>query len=145
MELGAVADSRQQLADHIYTPWWYHPLLGALCGVVLLAIGDSFDRGMFVLPFAVLGIIGLGPLYRHLSGVDLSGVNAPTGGRRGRFNLAAVLVCFSVCFAASYFLGRELSWAWAPWVLAGAMVLTTTIAGRAYDGSIRAQVRGPQS
>lgn len=144
-ELAAVAASRQKLADRLYTPWWYHPLLGGFVGLLLLAIGNSFGRDLLILPIAVFGIVGLGPLYRKISGIDLYGPHAPDGGPTGRAILAILLASFVVCAACSYLLGRELGWAWAPWTLAAVILVATTLAGRAYDERLRAQVRGPQS
>lgn len=143
-QLAAVSASRHKLAERLYTPWWYHPLLGSLFGSVLLVIGNVVGRGLFILPIAVLGIAGLGPLYRRMSGIDLYGPHAPDGGRAGRAILGALLAGLAVSGACSYALGRELGWGWAPWTLAGIVVVATTFAGRAYDEQLRAQVRASQ-
>jgi len=143
--LAAVTASTQKLADRIYTPWWYHPALGGFIGLLLLATGDVFDRDFVILPIAAVGIISLGPLYRRISGINLYGPHAPDGGPTGRAILAILVAALTTSAACSYLLGRELGWTWAPWILAVVMPIGTTLAGRAYDEQLRAQVRASQA
>ena len=142
-ELAAVSASRQKLAERIHTPWWYHPALGTLAGLLVLVIGGSIGYGLVVMPLILLGTFGLGFLYRHLSGVDLRGPNAPDGGKRGRVILTIFVTSLVVCSAVAYLLGQEFGLGWAPWVLAAVALTTSIMAGRAYDGSLRTQLRGP--
>ena len=144
-ELAAVSASRRKLAERIYTPWWYHPALGALAGLLVLASGGSIGYGLVVMPLILLGAFGLSLLHRHLSGVELRGPTAPDGGRRGRVVLTIFVISLVVCGAFAYLLARELGLSWAPWALAAVALTTTITAGRAYDGSIRAQLRGSNS
>ena len=144
-ELAAVSASRRKLAERIHTPWWYHPALGVLAGLLVLVIGGSIGYGLIVMPLILLGTFGLGFLYRHLAGVDLRGPKAPDGGKRGRVILTIFVTSLAVCGAFAYLLGHEFELGWAPWVLAAVALTTTITAGRAYDGSLRTQLRGPNS
>ena len=110
-----------------------------------MVIGGSIGYGLIVMPLILLGTFGLGFLYRHLAGVDLRGPNAPDGGKRGRVILTIFVTNLAVCGAFAYLLGREFGLGWAPWVLAAVALTTTITAGRAYDCSLRTQLRGPNA
>lgn len=137
-----VAAARRRLADRLYTPWWYHPVLGLLLGLLVLQLGGVLGRpAMFLLPVPVLGIIALGRIYRRLSGIDLYGDEAPDGGQRGR-SLLAVYVCgLIICFAAGFVLSHQLGIAWTAWAIAALLVVGTVVVGRRYDGLLRAHIR----
>lgn len=140
--LDEVAAARRRLAERLYTPWWYHPALGLLLGLLVLQLSGVLGRpAMFLLPVPVLGIIVLGRIYRRLSGIDLYGDGAPDGGQRGR-SLLAVYVCgLIICFAAGFVLGNRLGIAWTAWAIAALLVVATVVVGRRYDDLLRAQVR----
>lgn len=141
--LDEVAAARRRLAERLYTPWWYHPVLGLLLGTLVLQVGGALGRpAMFFIPVPVLGIIVLGRIYRRLSGIDLYGNEAPDGGRRGR-SLLAIYVCgLIICFAIGFLLGNQLGIAWTSWVIAALLVVGTVVVGRRYDSLLRAQLRG---
>lgn len=143
--LAAAAEARQKLAERISTPWWYHPALGLLMGLLILAVGGSIGNGLVVLPLVLVGTFGLGLLYRNLSGVDLRRPNAPDGGKRGRAMLAIVLATLVTSCALSYLLGHEFDLQQAPWILAAVALVVIVVAGRAYDNSLRSQLREPNS
>lgn len=140
--LHEVATARRRLAERLYTPWWYHPVLGLLLGTLVLQLGGALGRpAMFLIPVLVLGIIVLGRIYRRLSGIDLYGNEAPDGGQRGR-SLLAIYVCgIIICFATGFLLGNQLGIAWTPWVIAAILVAGTVVVGRRYDGLLRTQLR----
>src|SRR5665647_896637 len=54
-QLALIAETRARLADRLVTPWWYHLSLGALMGVLVLAIGQAGaclgDQGELLLRF----------------------------------------------------------------------------------------------
>ncbi|WP_166789944.1 MULTISPECIES: hypothetical protein [unclassified Cryobacterium] len=143
--LAAAAEARLKLAERISTPWWYHPALGLLMGLLVLAVGGSIGKGLVVLPLVLVGTLGLGLLYRNLSGVDLRGPHAPDGGKRGRALLAIVLATLIASCVLSYLFGHEFGIGQAPWILAAVALVVTVVAGRAYDNSLRAQLRDPNS
>ncbi|MBO0596270.1 hypothetical protein I2485_00545 [Nesterenkonia sp. E16_7] len=140
--LDAVATARRRLAERLYTPWWYHPVLGLLLGTLVLQLGGVLGRpAMFLIPVPVLGIIVLGRIYRRLSGIDLYGDEALDGGQSGRSLLAIYVSGITICFAAGFLLGNQLGIAWTPWVIAAILVVGTVVVGRRYDGLLRTQLR----
>ncbi|HIX00088.1 MAG TPA: hypothetical protein H9871_08070 [Candidatus Nesterenkonia stercoripullorum] len=144
--LDEVAAARRRLADRLYTPWWYHPVLGLLLGLLILQLGGVLGRpAVLLMPVPVLGIIALGRIYRRLSGIDLYWADAPDGGQRGR-SLLAVYVCgVIVCFAAGFVLSHQLGIAWTAWAISALLIVGTVVVGRRYDGLLRAQIRSAAS
>lgn len=141
--LDAVSASRRSLAEQLYTPWWYHPALGTLVGLLQLQIGGALGTtGLYLTALPALGIVALALVYRRLSGIDLSGANAPDGGTRGRITTVLLMGGLLVCLALS-FLGGRLGWAWVPWALAGLVLVAVVVVGRAYDEMLRADLRTP--
>lgn len=140
--LHEVATARRRLAERLYTPWWYPPVLGLLLGTLVLQLGGALGRpAMFLIPVPVLGIIVLGRIYRRLSGVDLYGNTAPDGGQPGRSLLAIYASGIIICFATGFLLGNQLGITWASWVIAAILVVGTVVVGRRYDGLLRTQLR----
>lgn len=141
--LDEVAAARRRLAERLYTPWWYHPVLGLLLGCLVLQLGGVLGRpAMFLIPVPVLGIVVLGRIYRCLSGIDLYGDDAPDGGEHGRSLLALYACGLIICFAAGFLLGNQLGISWAAWTIAALLVVGTVVVGRRYDSLLRTQIRG---
>jgi hypothetical protein len=139
--LDEIRAARRRLAERLYTPWWYHPVLGLLLGILVLQIGGVFGwAGVLVTPVPVLGVFALGRIYRRLSGIDLYGTDAPDGDRRGRAVLAAYIYSLIMCFTATFLLSHHIGVAWAPWVFAVLVATGTVVLGRIYDGLLRAQL-----
>lgn len=140
--LDEVTAARRRLAERLYTPWWYHPVLGLLLGLLVLQLGGVLGRpAMFLMPVPILGIIVLGRVYRRLSGIDLYGDEAPDGGQRGRSLLALYVCGLIICFATGFVLSNRLDIAWPAWAIAALLIVGTVIVGRHYDGLLRAQLR----
>ncbi|GAA2038831.1 hypothetical protein GCM10009720_19080 [Yaniella flava] len=140
----AVAGARSELADKIYTPWWYHPTLGVLVGLTALLLGKTFGTvGIFLGTLPVLGMVGLAFTYRRLSGVDLIGEYAVTGRAKGRRLLRLLAIVVGIILITSPVLGSLLGLNWAPWILAIIAVVLISILGRAYDRTLRAELREP--
>ena len=75
--LQAVAAARRAAADRLVTPWWYHPVLGALFAgyAVSIALGNAWVLlGGIVVFFAGLAL--LVSAYRRKTGIWLSGFQA---------------------------------------------------------------------
>src|SRR5690625_5275783 len=141
--LATIADARERLAEKLYTPWWYHPVLGTLLGILILQVGDLFGNlGLVLIPVPVLAVVGLGRLYRWLSGIDLYGPESPDGGQSGRALLAIYVFGVFGCIALAFGLGHQLGHRWSTWILAALVVVSTVVVGRVYDGMLRAQLRG---
>lgn len=136
------AAARGRLADQVYTPWWYHPILGALLALLVVQVGGVFAHtGVLAMSVPIVGIIVLGGLYRRLTGVDLTGPHTPDGGRRGRLLLSTYLVALLPCLVSSFFLGEQMGRVWVAWLLAAIVFAATVVVGRVYDGLLRAQLR----
>src|SRR5665647_931680 len=54
-QLALIAETRARLADRLVTPWWYHLSLGALMGVLVLAIGLGIGNGWFGVALVLFG------------------------------------------------------------------------------------------
>lgn len=144
--LREVAAARGRLADRLYTPRWYHPVLGLLLAALILQLGGVLGRpGLFLTPVPVVAMIALGLIYRRLSGIDLYGDSAPDGGQRGRALLAVFICVLIISFAASFVLSNRLGMEWTAWVVAAVVTLGTVAVGRIYDGLLRAQLRSASS
>ncbi|WP_120004267.1 hypothetical protein [Nesterenkonia muleiensis] len=144
--LDEVIAARRRLADRLYTPWWYHPVLGLLLGLLILQLGGVLGRpAMFLMPVPALGIITLGRIYRRLSGIDLYGAAAPDGGQRGRSLLAVYVCVLIVSFAAGFVLSNRLGIEWTAWAIAALVAVGTVAVGRTYDGLLREQLRSAAS
>lgn len=144
--LNSVAAARMRLAEQIYTPWWYHPLLGLFLGLLVIQIGGALGPpGMFLIPLPLLATLALGRVYRRLSGVDLYGPASPDGGQRGRSLLAIYSCALTACFASAFLMGHQFDFEWATWALALLVAGGTIGVGRAYDRLLRAELRSTTS
>lgn len=139
-----VATARRRLAERLYTPWWYHPVLGLLLGLLVLQLGGALGRhAMFLAPLPLIGVIVLGRIYRRLSGIDLFGDDGPDGGPRGRSLLALYICGLTICCAVSFVLGHQFGIGGIAWAIAALVVVGSVVVGRRYDGLLRAQLRSP--
>ncbi|WP_344484582.1 hypothetical protein [Glycomyces endophyticus] len=138
--LEEVNASRAEIADRLYTPWWYHPILGLLIGG-LVAVAGSGARLVIVWGAAAafaLGALLLATAYRRIAGVWADGFTAGPRSRRS----AQVAFAVGVVIAgtgAVLGLGFELWW---PATVAGAVLAVLTVVwGRHYDTLLRADLR----
>jgi hypothetical protein len=135
--LDAVHQAEAAAADRLVTPWWYHPSLGALSAVLVLAYGS--DR-RWALPLGIVvffaGAALLVSSYRRLTGMWISGTR-PGGARRYAYALGALL---GACLLTAFWAGRA-GLAWPTWVAAVAVLLGTIVIGRRFDAVLRADLR----
>ena len=137
--LAAVAEARRAAADRLVTPWWYHPVLGALFAgyAVAIALGNTWVLlGGVVVFFAGLAL--LVSAYRRKTGIWLSGFEAG-GATRWAYLMGVV---GGSCIAAAVLLSfTDVSdgWVWAVAVVLGAAIVPI---GRTYDRELRAELRG---
>ena len=137
--LAAVAEARRAAADRLVTPWWYHPVLGALFAgyAVAIALGNTWVLlGGIVVFFAGLAL--LVSAYRRKTGIWLSGFEAG-GATRWAYLMG---VAGGLCIAAAVLLSfTDVSdgWVWAVAAVLGAAIVPI---GRTYDRELRAELRG---
>ena len=137
--LAAVAEARRAAADRLVTPWWYHPVLGALFAgyAVAIALGNTWVLlGAIVVFFAGLAL--LVSAYRRKTGIWLSGFEAG-GATRWAYLMGVV---GGLCIAAAVLLSfTDVSdgWVWAVAAVLGAAIVPI---GRTYDRELRAELRG---
>lgn len=140
--LADVAASRASVADRLVTPWWYHPILGALLAAIVLA--SALDAATWIALTVTLSCaVGMGLLagvYQRVTGlwVDLRN----TGPRSRRWWLAyaaAVLITIGLAIAPSF---TDIAYPVRVAVLIAAVVLAATIIlGRRIDSALREEIR----
>ena len=137
-QLALIAETRARLADRLVTPWWYHLSLGALMGVLVLAIGLGIGNGWFAVVVAVV-VVGEGVLvgaYRRTMGVWTATWDG--------FPRSTVWVAFGVAlvlFVASAAVRLWTAVVWPIWVLAAVAVVGFVALGRWTDAVWRRRLR----
>lgn len=138
--LDAVQQSKSDLADRVYTPWWYHPILGVLCGGLVTAatVGAPLAAVLGAVAAFGLGVAVLSKVYWRRIGVQVTGYPGP----RTR---AAAMIAVSVGLAlaaVSAVLGLALDLPWAAVAVGAAVAVLTVVWGRRFDAILRAELRG---
>lgn len=137
-QLALIADTRARLADRLVTPWWYHLSLGALMGVLVLAIGLGIGNGWFAVVVAVV-VVGEGVLvgaYRRTMGVWTETWDG--------FPRWTVWVAFGVAlvlFVASAAVRLWTALVWPVWGLAAVTAVGFVVLGRWTDAVWRRRLR----
>src|SRR5262245_56728880 len=133
--LDLVTSSRADVADRLVTPWWYHPILGVLSGVLIAAPATRSPSGVFIaLSFFFVGCGALMLAYRRMTGVWVSGFNA---GRASLWAGALGAIC-GLGYLASYILAFAFGWWPVSLGLAVLAVPATVLLGRRFDTALRA-------
>lgn len=139
--MAAIDGARASAADRLVTPWWYHPVLGLLAAVFVVAmtIGGTWVMVVVVVVyFAGLGVL-MGA-YKKQTGLWINGL---TAGKATWWTLPLVVIMVAGMGAAYYLhAGKGLDWpAW----LAGAVVfVAVNVFGRLFDRALRADLRSRQ-
>jgi hypothetical protein len=137
-QLATIAEARAGVADHLITPWWYHPILGLLLAGLVVAYGS--DGVVVKLVAAILFGVGCGVLvsvYRRLTGLWVSGLDA--GGASVWATSLGVLA--GVGLAVSWGIAQATDLAWPAWGLAALVLAGTIVMGRRFDAALREQLR----
>lgn len=133
--LAAIQETRGKLADRLTTPWWYHPILGALIAQFILVQGLVDHRVKYLSTL----VLGLGCAWLIRAYKDRTGLVAglPPG------KLSALLFWAMLAAVGGMAMLVLLAELWPRWVvaLAGAAWLCVVIFGRAYDRAYRADLR----
>lgn len=136
--LESITAARSDLADRLVTPWFYYPVLAVLMAGMVLVYGlDRFRDSPLRVLFAFVVIVAslaLVQVYARMTGVQ---VGRPTG-PRSRWMLAL----FSVGLVGPL-LWLVITEQDRPVVLALAVfvLVFTIVCGKAYDASLRADLR----
>ncbi len=137
--LDAVAAARRAAADRLITPWWYHPVMGALTVVLMMTLALRDDLWMLVGPlvfFAGLGLLVLA--YRRKTGVWISGLDSAAAAPLA--SLAGIAV--GVGLVGALAMGVLDVPAGFIWALAAAVFVAIVVLGRRFDQVLRADLRG---
>lgn len=136
--LAAVEVTREQLADRLVTPVWYHPTLGLLAGG-LIASAELDDLALFLAALLVYAV-GCGVLvssYRRLTGVWVSGMRRGPAGRISVLLVGTLYVIAGVAALLGLALGVPGAF------LAGGVVafVAVVVLGRRFDEALRRELR----
>lgn len=137
--LEAVAAARRAAADRLVTPWWYHPVLGALFAgyAISIALGNTWVLlGGVVVFFAGLAL--LVSAYRRKTGIWLSGFQAGSATKWAYLMGAVGGLSIAAAVLLSYTDVSDV-WVWAVAVVMGVAIVPI---GRTYDRELRAELRG---
>jgi hypothetical protein len=134
----AVQKQRAAAADRLVTPWWYHPCLAVLVGVMIaVQAAHSPVATTIVVALVVSGMGLLASSYQRITGVWVSGCRR---GRAGRITLALVASYVALVLVGG-FLDYLLGQRWA-FVAAGAVAaILTIVLGRRFDETLREELR----
>jgi hypothetical protein len=132
--------ARERMAARAYTPAWYAPIYGMLCGVLVAGAGIVPPFGILLM---VASIIGLGILYRTWSNRAGLSVN---GYRPGRTRIIAIGLAVALCLLMLGGLVLNLHWGvrWAPLACGAVAAIAAYIASAAWDRAWKAQLEQAQ-
>lgn len=139
--LGQLSADRSRLADRVVTPWWYHPTLGIIVSVFVLAQVLSPPLSISLVALGIIAIPVLTTAYFRRYGISLT---QPTGRRSGRLPLTSVGVLAVAMAGALIIRLAGISLWWALPVAIGAFVATVAL-GRRYDKVLRIELAQDQS
>lgn len=124
------------LAERIVTPVWYHPILGGLVAVLVVATALPGGASSIVLALGVVGLVLLVLEYRRRYGV----LTTQPAGRRSRRLLAVMVVVVMSCMVSSLVVKLAELPLW--WMLAPALLamVVTVVLGRRYDAALRSEI-----
>ena len=143
--VAALADvdaARRSVAARLITPWWYHPILGAIIAAIVLV--GALDLPTLVrLPVALAGAVGIGLLvgiYQRVTGlwVDLRNLG-PTSRKWWLAYAAIVAVVVGASLIPTATAGALPSWMAV--LLAGVALVATIVLGRGVDSALREEIR----
>ncbi|WP_299058121.1 hypothetical protein [uncultured Nocardioides sp.] len=126
-----------RLAERVVTPWWYHPVLGAVVAGVALSSTLPPSATAAVIALCVVVLFLLPVAYRRRYGVWVS---EPAGPRSRRVH-TVLLAIILACVVGGFLLGMlGVVWALVP---AGVLFVAVVLLGRRYDVALRADLAGP--
>ncbi len=136
--LAAIDGARSNAADRLVTPWWYHPVLGLLAAVFVVAYTIGGTVSMVIV--AVLYFAGLGILmgaYKQKTGMWINGLRA---GKATWWTIPLVVIMV-VCMGGAYYFHAERGLDWPAWVAGIIVFVAVNFFGHRFDVALRAQLR----
>ncbi len=139
--LAAIKGARANAADRLVTPWWYHPVLGLLAAVFVVAI--TIGGTWVAIAVAFVYFVGLGVLvgaYKEKTGLWINGL---TAGKASWWTLPLVVIMI-VGMGGAYYLHSEKGLDWPAWVAGAVVFVAVNVFGRLFDGALRTDLRSRQ-
>ena len=136
--LSAVEGARSDAANRLVTPWWYHPVLGLLAAVFVVAF--SIGGTWVVIGVAVAYFVGIGILvgaYKEKTGLWINGLRA---GRASWWTLPLMVIMIAG-MVGTYYLHAEHGLYWPAWVAGAVVVIAVNVFGGLFDRALRADLR----
>lgn len=134
--LDSLIATRARIADRLVTPWWYHPILGAILGALVFSPSIPRPWNTLVVGLSAVGVGLLVQSYRRRTGVWVGGFSLPRA-RRWAWVLAVVaLTCFLVGLAAADAHNHVLAL-----IAAGVAAVAVVLIGPRSDAAIRAELK----
>src|SRR5699024_2802740 len=140
--LAAVAGSRGAGADGLVTPWWYHPILGALIAAIVL-VNALHLSNLVKIVVAVASAAGMGLLlsaYQRLTGLWVDMRHLGPVSRRWWLAYAVVVAVVVAVPLLPAFTDRALP-LWLAAVFTGTAFVATIVLGRRVDAAMREESR----
>lgn len=139
--LDTIAGARSNAADRLTTPWWYHPVLGLLAAVFVVAY--TIGGLVVMIAVAIVYFLGIGILmgaYKSKTGVWINGLKA---GKATWWTLPLVVIMIGG-MGAAYYLHAEKGLSWPAWALGIIVFAAVNVFGKLFDGTLRAELRSRQ-
>lgn len=129
--------TREHMAERAATPFWYPPLYGIGCGLLVAGGGMAQPWGMMLV---VVGILLVGLLY--LRWTQSSGLSV-NGYRAGATRVIAVglSIALIALLLAGLALREKMGMVWAPVFCGVAAALVAAFASAAWDRAWREEIR----
>ncbi|ALV46161.1 hypothetical protein MB46_12365 [Arthrobacter alpinus] len=136
--LAAVSAAQSDAAARLVTPWWYHPALGLLAAVFVVAY--TIGGTVIMVGVAVVYVLGIGILmgaYKEKTGLWINGLKA---GKASWWTVPLVLLMI-ICMIGAYYFHAEKGIDWPAWVAGAIVFVAVNVFGRLFDGALRTQLR----
>lgn len=134
--LAGLDADRVKLAERVVTPWWYHPILGAILAAIVAGYALPTGYQLFVVALGLVAMVLLVRAYSRRYGVA---VTSSFGPRTRRLQIAVGVTAGSA-LAAAFVL--NIAGAPAAWMLLPMVVVFVGIIliGRRYDEALRSEL-----
>lgn len=140
--LDDVATSREAVTDRLVTPWWYHPVLGAIVAVVILVNTLPIPPvlGAVLALACVAGVGVLVAAYKKATGLW---VNPRNAGPRARpwWAASALVITVTIVLAIIPTLSDLTYPAWVGALLAAVAFVAVVVLGPRVDAGLREDIR----